>query len=166
MIRILAMISGLLGGLALSQFPEFSQQYLQRLSGAVNELKVIVDGFDEVANDVGQSREEALDSMPDSGVGAQVKQGLARAISRYERLDADLQSLRAAGPVQRLAQPWNIDDRQLVRDTLEDYKPAVPATIDGAITAGIGYLLGWGMVFLSLRWVASLFHRPRKRARG
>ncbi|MBU0778826.1 MAG: DUF2937 family protein, partial [Alphaproteobacteria bacterium] len=35
MIRALALIGGLAGGAALSQYPEFSQQYLQRLAGQV-----------------------------------------------------------------------------------------------------------------------------------
>lgn len=46
MFRTLAMIGGIAGAVALSQFPEFSQQYMQRLSGARTELKVITAGFD------------------------------------------------------------------------------------------------------------------------
>ncbi|NRB05388.1 MAG: DUF2937 family protein, partial [Rhodobacteraceae bacterium] len=44
--RAIALAGGLAGGLSLSQFPEFSQQYLQRLGGAVDALAVVVTDFD------------------------------------------------------------------------------------------------------------------------
>ena len=42
MIRTLTLAGALAGAVSLSQFPEFSQQYLQRLSGAVDELLLYV----------------------------------------------------------------------------------------------------------------------------
>jgi len=39
--RILATAGGIAGAVALSQFPEFSQQYVQRLSGATDELRAV-----------------------------------------------------------------------------------------------------------------------------
>lgn len=36
--RVLALAGGLSGAVGLSQFPEFSQQYLQRLAGQVDAL--------------------------------------------------------------------------------------------------------------------------------
>ena len=52
------MAGGIAGAVALSQFPEFSQQYLQRLSGAVDELKAITVAFDLSARVAGLSRED------------------------------------------------------------------------------------------------------------
>ncbi|MEM6728480.1 MAG: DUF2937 family protein, partial [Pseudomonadota bacterium] len=37
-LRIFALIFGLSGAASLSQFPEFAQQYLQRLAGKVDQL--------------------------------------------------------------------------------------------------------------------------------
>jgi hypothetical protein len=38
--RSLSLLGGLGLGLALSQFPEYAQQYTQRLGGAVDELRI------------------------------------------------------------------------------------------------------------------------------
>ena len=51
--RALALLGGLAGGVSLSQFPEYSQQYIQRLAGAVDELTLFVEGFDADATSVG-----------------------------------------------------------------------------------------------------------------
>ena len=40
--RAIAVAGGLAGAAGLSQFPEFSQQYVQRLGGAVDELTAVV----------------------------------------------------------------------------------------------------------------------------
>ena len=163
MIRPLALVGGLVGAVALSQFPEFSQQYLQRLSGAVGELRIVVAGFDAAALASGRSREQALDQMQENGFEGDLKATLTRSIARFERLDADLASLRAANPLERLAQPWNMADKDLITETWIDFRPAVPATTDGLITAGIGFGGGW----LAISGLWALIRRPfRRRSYG
>ena len=57
----LVKISGGVGlGVLLSQFPEYSQQYVQRLGGAVDELKTVVSDFDTSAQATGSTREGAV----------------------------------------------------------------------------------------------------------
>jgi len=58
--RTLATLGGLALGFAFSQFPEYAQQYEQRLGGAVDELRIIVDDFDADARKFGLTRPEAL----------------------------------------------------------------------------------------------------------
>jgi len=161
MIRVLAMLAGLAGALTLSQFPEFSQQYRQRLSGAVNELRLVVVGFDTAAAAAGQSREEALAAMGARGFEGQLKDTFTRSIRRYERLNADLAALRGASPLKRLARPWNMADAELVRATWAEFRPAVPATTDGALSAGIGYLGGWAAVVFGLAALRRVFRRRK-----
>jgi len=164
MIRTMALVGGVAGAIGLSQFPEFSQQYLQRLSGAVGELRIVVVGFDAAALASGKSRADALASMPDTGFEGELKQTLGASIARFERLDADLASLRAASPLERLAQPWNMADGDLVAKTWEDFKPAVPVTADGAISAAIGFAGGWVLVGGLLGFLTRPF-RTRRRVR-
>ena len=166
MIRILALISGLAGAAAMSQFPEFSQQYLQRLSGAVNELCIVVTGFDIAAAAAGRTREEALAELKRDEFEHDLQRTLVSAIRRFERLDGDLAALRGAGPLGRMAQPWNMADRDLLRATMDDYQAAVPVTVDGAISAGVGYFVGWGVVVIGLGALLRPFRRrsaPRAR---
>lgn len=163
--RILALAGGLAGALSFSQFPEFSQQYVQRLSGAVDELRAVTFMFDAAASAAGRTREEALAELQSgrseliSGLG----EGLAEKIHRYERLSADYQALAPATPVARLAHFWRLRDSELVQRTYEHYQPAVPVTVDGAITSGVGFVLGWGIIAALIGAITRPF---RKRVRG
>ena len=57
---IFPVLCGLIGGALGSQLPEFSQQYRQRLGGALGEIDRIVTEFDRTATGSGLSRDEAL----------------------------------------------------------------------------------------------------------
>ena len=155
------MAGGLAGAVSLSQFPEFSQQYLQRLSGAVDELRAVVVSFDQSAVNAGLTREEALAELNGSSFQAELQGNLTGQIDRYERLSSNYAKLKEIEPLQRLAQVYRFNDPELARRTWSDYRPAVPVTIDGFICAGIGYALGWlaltGLFALILR----LFRRRK-----
>ncbi len=158
--RILAMAGGIAGAVALSQFPEFSQQYVQRLSGAADELRAVTLAFDTAARVGGFTREDALAELRGTGFGDQFSDDMRARIYRYERLNADYQALASAAPLQRLARVWRIRDPELVQRTWDDFKPAVPMTTEGLIFAGIGYAGGWLLVTLVLGF---LFGRRRLR---
>jgi hypothetical protein len=157
--RILALAGGIAGAVALSQFPEFSQQYVQRLSGAVDELRAVTFAFDTTARVAGLSREEALDKMGGSDFTDSLRDDMRARIYRYERLNADYQALAAAAPLERLARFYRIRDADLARRTWDDYQPAVPVTAEGLTSAGIGFAGGWVLVSLLL----ALLLRPLRR---
>ena len=54
-LRTMVLTSGLCGALAAAQFPAYSQQYLQRLGGAVDALQQVVADFDASASALGMS---------------------------------------------------------------------------------------------------------------
>ncbi len=162
MIRLLALLSGLLGAGTLSQFPEFSQQYYQRLSGAVDELRPIALSVDLTARAQGLTRREALDQLQGNETADTVRESLASSVRRYDRLSAAEARLADATPLERLAQPWNFADRDLFERTWDTYEPALPLTQVGLISAGIGFAAMWLLViafFSMLRRV--LFGRWR-----
>lgn len=161
--RLFPLAGGLVGALAFSQFPEFSQQYVQRLSGAVDELRAVTILVDGAAAAVGKTREEALDEMRsgNSALISDMGSGLAERVARYERLRSDYEALRPATPVARLGKFYRIRDPELVGRTWEHYQPAVPVTVDGFLTAGIGFAFGWALI----AGVLSLLLRPFRRAR-
>ncbi len=148
--RILATAGAVAGAVALSQFPEFSQQYVQRLSGAVDELRAVTIAFDSAARIGGLSREGALGELRGSEFGDRFSDDMRGRIHRYERLNADYQALASAAPLQRLSRAWHIRDAELVSRTWEDFRPAVPVTTEGLTFAGIGYAGGWLLVSLVL----------------
>ncbi|MAM63077.1 DUF2937 family protein [Maritimibacter sp. UBA3975] len=161
--RVLALAGGLAGAVSLSQFPEFSQQYVQRLSGAVDELRAVTVVFDGAASAAGLTREEALREMQsgNSGLVASVGSGIGDRIGRYERLSADYEALAPVTPVKRLANFWRFRDRELVERTWSHYQPAVPVTVDGALTAGIGFVAGWSIIAGLLALLLRPFRRRR-----
>lgn len=161
MIRILTFIGGLFGAVSLSQFPEFSQQYLQRLSGAVDELRAVVVSFDASASAAGITREEALAELNASIFQQNLSDNLSGQITRYERLAADYNTLKEAAPLQRLTKIYHFADTNLGRRTWNDFRPAVPVTIDGFICAAIGFVVVWALLSLIFAAIPRLFRRRR-----
>ncbi len=155
------MAGGIAGTVTLSQFPEFSQQYIQRLSGAADELRTVTIAFDTTARIAGMSREEALDAMAGSDFQNQLRDDMRSRIYRYERLNADYQALAGALPLERLARFWHFRDVELAQRTWDDFKPAVPVSTEGLIFAGIGFGAGWLLVTALLALLARPFRRRR-----
>lgn len=157
----LALAGGIAGAVALSQFPEFSQQYLQRLAGQVDALTRVEADFDRTATQAGYTRDQALAELSGAGfIGAQGDM-MRTTFARLDGLSADLAALRGAGVVQRLTMPHHLADPELLQATWGDFKPAVPVTVDGAISAALGYGLGWGLVVLLLGLPRRLFARRK-----
>lgn len=159
MLRILALAGGVAGAASLSQFPEFSQQYLQRLAGQVDALTLVVAEFDATAAANGLTRDAALQEVAGSAFLDDRREDLSRAFARQTRLADNLQALRAATPLQRMAMPQRLADPETLQATWADFRPAVPVTVDGAICAVVGYLGGW----LALAGLWSLMALPFRR---
>ncbi len=155
------MAGGIAGAVALSQFPEFSQQYLQRLSGAVDELRLVTAAFDLTARASGLSREAALAEIGGTAFTDDLRANMAAHFDRYERLEADYQALSGVDPLSRLARFWHFRDVDLARRTWEDFRPAMPVSTDGLIFAGIGFGAGWVLIAGLLGLLARPFRRRR-----
>src|ERR1700750_1045508 len=102
--RALSIIGALGLAVAFSQFPEYAQQYEQRLGGAVDELQILVADFDADAQKFGLNRHDALQRYNSSHDQFLVARGqsMQRTLERYTKLSADLADLQGAGPLQRL----------------------------------------------------------------
>lgn len=136
------MLCAIAGAAALSQAPEATQQYTQRLGGAVDELTRIVQRFDADAEAGGLDRNGALAAY-ETGNSFIQGQGtrMAELIARQERLAAQYRALTAATPFERSYIVATHADREILQATLADYRPAVPVTADGAAHAGLGALI-------------------------
>jgi hypothetical protein len=157
--RTMAAAVGLLGGVAASQGPEFAQQYRQRLGGAIDELRRVVQRFDTDASANGHSREGAVDRLrtnPDNLVSRQ-GDAMRANIERLERLERHRQAFIEAGPFQRLVVTARDGDIDLMRAAYQDFEPALPATQEGVVAAGVGFLAGWSLAFLIGMMIRRLF---------
>ncbi|MBF9034723.1 DUF2937 family protein [Rhodobacterales bacterium HKCCE2091] len=137
--RIVTLVAGLIGAGAFAQFPEYSQQYLQRLAGAVDELGVVVADFDRSAEGAGMDRDEALRALAGNPFLDSRQADMTRTVTRYEALSDDLARMRGAGPVDRLTVMAGGIDRDLAARTLDDFRPAVPVTATGGGFAAAGF---------------------------
>ena len=158
-VRLLALAGGVAGGVALSQFPEFSQQYLQRLAGQVDALSAVTADFDASAAKSGLTREAALAAMTGTEFLGYRQADMRATFTRHDRLQSDLTLLREAGPVERLFLPQRFDDPALLSATWSDFQPAVPATTAGVTTGAVGFAGGWAAMMGLLALILRPFRR-------
>ncbi len=162
MLQKLILIASLATGVAGSQFPEFSQQYLQRLGGQYDALSQIAADFDASATKAGLTRDTALAQIKGSTFQDAHRADMANAFARLDNVTADLALLRAASPLERMAFPHRFRDGQTFAATWADFRPAMPVTLEGGFATGIGFLaglLGLNGLTAALRWP---FRRRRK----
>ncbi len=142
--RFLAMFAGGIGAVAASQAPEFAQQYAQRLGGAVDELKSVVEAFDRDAGKTGLSREDGLLRLERAGDQFLVTRGQSMRITteRFETLLSQKEAMTAPDVVTRVGAMVKQLDPAIARKAMEDFKPAVPLTLEGLFFALLGFLAG------------------------
>lgn len=166
---LISTVGGLALGILLSQFPEYAQQYTQRLGGAVDELRAITEEFDREAERAGLSRQGALlryQAVPDDFVAGR-GQAMGTLFVRYDQLAATLNEVRNADPLKRLTLMPAFLDTEIGAKTLADFKPAVPVTLEGLGYAGAGLLIGYSALSALLTFVSLPFRRryPRHQSR-
>lgn len=158
-LRVFTVAGGLFGAASLSQFPEYSQQYTQRLSGAVDELQRVVADFDASAAAEGLSREAALTQMVGTDFVERRRVDMERTISRSIILAGDLEALRDASPMQRFLNAGRFADAEIAQRAWGDFKPAVPLTVTGLMFAAIGFIAGLLLIHMLVEILVWPFRR-------
>jgi hypothetical protein len=154
-LRALTLAVGVIAGAGASQFPEFSQQYAQRLGGAVDALGEVVADFDASAAAEGLDRPQALAQMTGTDFLERRRSDMQRTFDRHAALSEDLKLLRDAGPFTRAYHGARFSDRDVALAAWNVYEPAVPLTFAGALFAGFGFFVGlfsMGALLAVLRW--------------
>ena len=159
MIRAICLIGGLSGAVGLSQYPEFSQQYLQRLAGQVDALTNEARRFDDSALAEGMGREEALQALAGSDFLDRRQADMRAMFARHARLSDNLLALQLASPLERLVLPHRMVDGPTVGEVWGDFTPAVPVNAAGAASAAAGFVGGWALFALLIAGLMSPFRR-------
>lgn len=143
---VLRLVAGLVFGFLFGQSAEFTQQYLQRLGGAVDALAAVVARFDASAGAEGYSRETAIRRLSQNPDRLAQRQGTdaAASIARYRSLRARYDELRRTAPILRPFAVISDPDMHVARGAAEDYRPAIPTTLDGLALTFAGFVAGWG----------------------
>lgn len=157
LLRTIALVGGLGGAVGFSQFPEFSQQYVQRLGGAVDELQQFVAEFDADAAEAGMDRAGALADLAQGGTfGAARAETMTNTIARFDRLAESYRLIKDAGPFMRAYSVAHLNDGEIARATYDDFRPALPLTFEGLFFAIAGLLAG----ALSVGGLGALIRAP------
>lgn len=160
--RRFAAAIGLVAAGLVSQAPEFTQQYRQRLGGALDELQAMVARFDTEVAGESLTRDQGIARLRSNadplvqGRGAAVEEAVARA----DRLARQREAFRSAGPLSQYGVLLESFDLGLARRTAGDYQPAAPLTLSGLVAAVLGFVAGWLLSHL----VALPFRRSSARA--
>ena len=159
--RFAAAIALVVAGL-VSQLPEYTQQYRQRLGGAIDELVAMVTQFDREATAQSLTREQGIQRLEQSS--DPLVQGRGSAIEgsaeRIDRLSRQRDAFRTAGPVSQYAVLAESLDTGIAQRTLTDFEPALPVTAAGLIAAVLGFAIGWVLTHLA---ATPFRRRPRPR---
>ena len=164
--RRLAAAIGLACGLVGAQWPEFSQQYRQRLGGAIDELARIVAAFDAEAADRSLTPAQAIARLKNNDDPLARERGadIEGDIAREARLQAQLAAMRDAGPLRRLAVIASDPDPAIAAQTFRNFEPALPITSEALTVGGLAMVVGWAATHL-VAWPIRRRWRLR-RARG
>jgi len=146
------------GGLATaSQAPEFSQQYRQRLGGAIEELRTVAKDFenDAAASELTSNEALAVLSGSDTKLNRDRGTSMTRTIRRFETLRGQRQAMERIPVILRPMSVLSNPDAKISKDAWNDFEPAIPINLPGLTWAALGALLAG--------FAAALITRPFRR---
>jgi hypothetical protein len=137
-------IGAVAGAAALSQAPEFFQQYLQRLGGRLDQAEIARDRIVAAANAHALAVRDYVAHLAANADPVVRSEGAnaAATLADAERLRAAHDALAGAGPLLRPFVFLRDLDPELARATLDRFVPAVPLSAEAALYAAVGLVLG------------------------
>ena len=159
--RILLIISGLVFAFILSQFLEFKQQYTQRASGALDELNHQITALDQRAESVDKSRLHYILGFLENENQESHMEGLhmVEQLGRHMRLTKTLNKIKFAPQYQQIFTLIAHADLPSIKATFNDYKPALPMSITGAIYTVSGFIFGYILMMILMMFFPKKIHR-------
>jgi Protein of unknown function (DUF2937) len=160
-VRTAAVAFGLFGGVVASQGPEFAQQYRQRIGGAIDELRTVVERFETDAHAAGETTEGAIARLRGNPDDLASRQGAAMQGNRERlaRLEQHRQAMIEAGPFSRVGLMVRNGDTDVMSAAYRDFEPAVPVTEEGILSAVAGFAIAWGAVLVVGGFTRSVIRR-------
>lgn len=160
---ILDRIFGVIGALLFAQFPQYYSQYIQRLSGHVQEAKIALQRYIQAAQSLGLTLQEYVDHHLVSQEEIYTSSGevILEIIDRFYFLENSLHILQNATPLNRWFLFIRNVDWEIANHTWQEFTPGVPTTPEGIIYALVGLFLGWSIFQLLRGLIQRLFLRKK-----
>jgi hypothetical protein len=160
--RVLIVTVGLAVAVVAAQAPEFIQQYTQRLGGWRDAYLADIVELDARAKNLGQTRDEYIAALrankePEA---RQEGQHWANRVVYLELLKEAYGDLTGAAPWMRIPIFVKHYNAELASRTWDDFRPGLPATLEGAAYGAAGFLIGWLLAIL-MAWPFELLMERR-----
>lgn len=145
------LLFGLVGATLLSQFPEYFQQYVQRLGGRLDEVTAQVTALDRRAAEAGKPTADYIRGLQlhrDADVRREGTE-LRALVQRRVTLADSYQVLTHTDRWWRAGSFAEHFDWDVAASTLTAYQPGVPVTAESAVYSGAGFGSG-AILFITL----------------
>jgi hypothetical protein len=144
-------LCGLVGALLLSQFPEFFQQYTQRLGGRLDEVTAQVTALEGRAAEAGKDLRRYLRGLQLHRDVDVRREGMAlqALVHRKATLEEAYQAMAGVDRWWRASAFVEHVDWDVAASTLEVYRPAMPVTPEAGVYAAAGFGSG-ALIFLAI----------------
>lgn len=152
--KLVVFAMGLAGATTFGQAPEIATQYEQRLGGAIDELRSVIERFDADVAKNGLTRSSALEAYSTSPDQFLRDRGtsMSVAIERLEGLRVQKTDFKTTNELYKPVYVFRKADQKVLKGVLDDYSIGLPVTLGGAVYGAFGALLGFlfGGLFLKL----------------
>jgi hypothetical protein len=153
----------LLGAVAFCQLPEFIQQYLQRLGGRLDEARLQLSKFEEIAHQSNLTLPQFIARTSANADTAVAKLGgvMQDALDRVASLSRAMDAIQHASLWNKPFVFFSHLDPSIANATLDIYKPAVPTTLEGLLYALAGMIVILGVYHGGVRYPITKAARAR-----
>ncbi len=152
----------LLGAVVGSQFPEFMQQYTQRLSGHAAELSQLIAKLTEMASLSNKTLDQYIYKFLSSPDPDFINQGefMKAVVNRWQELNVSLHSLADATLWNKPYYFFKYMNYPIADTTMHSFKPGINLTVEGLCYA----ILGMVCAYVLYQLVIKLFYLGYTRA--
>ena len=142
------------GAVIFSQFPEFMQQYMQRLGGHLDEARRQLQQFEHAATQSGLTVAKLAGQTTANSDPAVARLGgvMKEAIARVDTLSAAQAAVDHASIWSRPFVFLKHADPTIARATWGVFKPAVPTTFEGLVYALLGMVIVMILYHLGIKY--------------
>ncbi len=153
------------GALIFMQIPAFIVQYIQRLGGHADELKLLIGKYKAAAADSGRPLDEYVQLHIQSGVKEFASTGklMSENIDRFNFLSDAHQQISGASGIKQFFVFIRKSDMDIIRGTYSDFVPGISFSIDSIIYAVAGIVVFMSLYLLIKKSMTLIFGRFKSR---